>query len=258
MELNVNDLSKDSPLQVSAREDGVSWLEWGKALVALGLAVYFLINIITGDLTNYINTRFAWLSYVAVILFALIGVASLVGILRRDWNNRTSDHTVVSWSMILVMAIPLMLGTLVPSQPLGADAVDSISLRTTALNSGGSVARDPLDRNVLDWLRVFSGSTTPSDYDGTPADFAGFIYTEPDFPDNTVMVARFTVSCCVADASAIGIPVYWPDAATLEDGVWVQVQGSFEAAIFRDVKTPILQVETLDVIDQPDHPYLYP
>jgi putative membrane protein len=72
------------------------------------------------------------------------------------------------------------------------------------------------------------------------------------------MIARFTVSCCVADASALGVPAYWADVGTVEQGQWIRVQGAFQVGSFRDNTLPILQVESIELIDEPAHPYLYP
>ena len=39
----------------------------------IGLGMYFVYNIASGNIPNYVNARFAWLSYVAAALFLLIG-----------------------------------------------------------------------------------------------------------------------------------------------------------------------------------------
>jgi putative membrane protein len=72
------------------------------------------------------------------------------------------------------------------------------------------------------------------------------------------MVARFTVSCCVADASPIGLPVLYTGAGELAEGEWVRIQGMFRAGDFRGQTTPILQADTVETVAQPEHPYLYP
>ena len=55
---------------------------WVKALLLIGLGVYFVYNIASGNILNYVNARFAWLSYVAAALFLLIGVFSIWHLLR--------------------------------------------------------------------------------------------------------------------------------------------------------------------------------
>jgi uncharacterized repeat protein (TIGR03943 family) len=269
MDLNLHDLTQDAHVTLDTRTDRRAWMEWAKAGVTLGLAGYFAVLILAEDLTNYINTRFEWLSWVALALFLVLGLATLSGLLRKEATSVTSDHTMISWPTLMIMAIPLLMGTLIPSQPLGANAAQGdIGLTTAAFNVGSAVNKDPLDRNVLDWLRVFAGTDTPAEFDGTPAEFVGFIYHAPDMPDDHFMVARMTVSCCVADASGVGIPVHFPGSADLiaqaldtqadNRDLWVRVEGAFEAEVFRDTKTPVLQATGVEVVSEPDHPYLYP
>lgn len=230
-----------------------------QAVVLLGLAMYFAVNILSGSVTNYINMRFVWLSYVAVLIFAALGLASLYALRAGNSFNRGDDHQPVNLPIIMVMAIPLVLGTLIPSQPLGAEAIDgAVSFNAFAGLNAAVVQKDPLERDVLDWARVFTADKAPGTFNGQQADIIGFVYTEPTYPQDTVMVARFTVSCCVADASPIGLPVYWPDADTLESGQWVRVSGAFEARDFRGQLTPTLIADAVTLTEQPEHPYLYP
>jgi len=235
-----------------------------KVLVLFGLAVYFAYNIVSGNITNYINIRFDWLSYVAVFIFAMLGIGSAWALYRRDTDAGYSAdaHEVSSlgWWTIIIVALPLVMGTLIPSRPLSVDAISGgVQLSVASANSAAAFSRDPLERNVLDWLRVFAGETTPSRFDGEQANIIGFVYREPDFPTGHFMVARFTVSCCVADAQPIGLPVYAPELLDdLVDGDWVEVNGAFEAAVFRDTKVPIIQADAITIVSQPEHPYLYP
>ncbi len=239
---------------------GVSTLERFKAVVLLGLALYFAYNIASGNLSNYVNARFAWLSYVAVALFALLGLANAIAQFRRQTPIAIVGRTPTTWPMIAIAALPLLLGTLVPSQPLGADAIRGpVSLSVGGNPASASVfVKAPLERNVLDWLRVFATSPVAADFDGEQANFVGFVYHEPDFPDDVIMVARFTVSCCVADAAPVAMPVRWEDGEKPEIGEWVEVSGTFYSGMFRDSAMPILHLDDFAFVDTPEHPYLYP
>jgi uncharacterized repeat protein (TIGR03943 family) len=241
---------------------------WLKSGLLFGLALYFAYNILSGNLTNYINQRFAWLSYVAVALFLLLGVASVLELLRRDAHahhdheghaHHDHDHASVSWMALAVVAVPLLLGTLIPSQPLGATAIDgSISLSSASVMNATTFTTNPLEWNVLDWLRAFNASDDVQSFNGKQADVVGFVYREATFPDEKLMVARFTVSCCVADASAIGLPVVWPEAGSIPQDTWIRVQGTFQVGEFRGDTVPLLMAESVEEVPQPEHPYLYP
>ena len=239
-------------------------MDGAKTALLFGLALYFVYNIVSGNLTNYINERFAWLSYVAVVLFVLLGVGSVLDLLRHRGHHHDHDHddhthAALTWPVLLIVAVPLVLGTLIPSRPLGSAAVDgNISLSAASVTSSTTFTTDPAKWNVLDWLRAFSQSDDLNSFNGKEASVIGFVYKEPTFPEGSVMVARFTVSCCVADASAIGLPVAWTGTADLPADTWVQVKGTFKVGSFRGDTVPILQASSVEVIEQPAHPYLYP
>ena len=243
-------------------------LGWVKTVLLIGLALYFIYNILSGNLTNYINERFAWLSYVAVVLFLLLGIANAVDLLRarghhhdhdHDHDHHDHNHAVISWPVLAVVAVPLLLGTLIPSRPLGSAAIDgNISLTAASVTQATTFTTDPLKWNVLDWLRAFNRADDASEFNGKQANVIGFVYKEASFDDQEFMVARFTVSCCVADASAIGLPVRWEGTSDLTADTWVHIDGTFNVGEFRGATVPILTATTIEVIDQPEHPYLYP
>jgi len=242
-----------------ARENAQVWV---KTALLFGLGFYFIYVIASGNLANYINARFAWLSYVAVALFLLLGAASAMELLRNrghEHHDPDHHHGQVSWLALGIIAVPLVLGTLIPSRPLGSAAVGgNISLKAVSAANPQSFPSDPLKWNVLDWLRAFNNSSDVSSFNGRQADVIGFVYREATFPKDQFMVARFTISCCVADAGAIGVLVQWDAAQDFPADTWVRVQGTWEVGEFRDDSVPILRPTVVENIDQPEHPYLYP
>src|SRR5215217_5343568 len=83
---------------------------WAKSVVLLSLGVFFIYSIASGNLSNYINQRFAWLSYVAAGLFFLMGVANAVDLLlHRDYALLDRSHAPITWKIILILAVPLVL-----------------------------------------------------------------------------------------------------------------------------------------------------
>ena len=244
--------------------------QWLKTAILLGLGLYFIYNLLSGNLTNYINARFAWLSWVAAPLFLLLGALSAYSLLthRDDEHDEHADHDhgALTWPVLAVVALPLVFGTLLPSRPLGASAVEGDLTAGAGLigdEAAATVERDPLDWNVLDWLRAVNRSTDLTEFDGQEANLLGFVYRNDQFPAGHFVITRFIISCCVADASAVGMPVYWPEAAALDDGAasgdtWVRVHGAFALGEFSGNLFPILQADALEIVPEPEHPYLYP
>jgi uncharacterized repeat protein (TIGR03943 family) len=233
---------------------------WAKSVVLVGLGIFFIYSIASGNLTNYINERFAWLSYVAAGLFLLLGAANTVDLwLHRDYALLDRSHAPITWTVIAIVAIPLVLGTLVPSRPLGSAAAQGgVSLSAASITKATSFTTDPLKWNVLDWLRAFNMTDDVNSFNGKQADVVGFVYREATFPDNQFMVTRFTVSCCVADASALGLPVVSDKASQFPADTWVEIKGTLKVDKFKGDNWPILQAVSIEKIAQPEHPYLYP
>jgi uncharacterized repeat protein (TIGR03943 family) len=238
---------------------------WVKTAILLGMGVYFAALIVTSSLNNYINLRFAWLAWVAAGIFFALGGYSLYRLMRRENEDdhdhgHDHDHGEVSWGALIVLGVPLMLGALVPSQPLGAEAING-TVNTSVVTGASEITTftvAPENRNVLDWLRVFNATADFSTLDTQPADVVGFVYTEPGMAADEFMAARFTLSCCVADASAIGLPVVWDETASLNQNDWVRVTGTIEIQSTDGVTRPVLRAESVEVVAQPEHPYLYP
>ncbi|HYO88338.1 MAG TPA: TIGR03943 family protein [Candidatus Limnocylindrales bacterium] len=255
----MNEQANHNHEELHRRARAQGWLKTG---LLLGLGVYFSVLILTGSLNNYINPRFAWLTFVAAGVFFLLGGYNLYMLVRgqdEDGHDHGHDHT-VSWGALLLLGVPLALGVPIPSQPLGADAVGG-SISTTS--SAGVVDATtftiaPEYRNVLDWLRVFNAASDYTALEGQPANVIGFVYLEPDMPADEFMAARFTISCCVADASAIGLPVLWAGASGLPQGGWVQVQGVIEVAEVDGETRPVLRATSVETVAQPEQPYLFP
>jgi uncharacterized repeat protein (TIGR03943 family) len=84
------------------------------------------------------------------------------------------------------------------------------------------------------------------------------VYPDPRLPPGSFLLARFTLACCVADAFAIGVMVEWPQAEELEVGSWVRVRGPMAVGEIEGQTLPRLLADSLEPIQPPDQPYLFP
>ncbi len=244
------------------REEPVDRSAWAKSLILFGMGIYLTLLILTGNLDNYINQRFAWLVVVGALLFFVLGLTALNRSLNpephdHDHHHHDHDHHYhITWDILLVVAFPLLLAVLIPSRSLGIEAVNGgVSLNPVGV---AGVTRSPLDRNILDWLREFDRASTPAQFNGTPVDVIGFVYREPIHPESGFMLARFTMSCCVADAFPIGMPVIADDAGEYAAGGWLRLRGELKASTFGADILPVVFADSIERIDEPRQPYLYP
>lgn len=277
-----------------------------KAVVLGGLGLMFYSKISTGTLTFYINQRFAWLSFVAVLLLAALALTLVYRLIERrstgareqgrggeeergskgdmahdhedhlDGHHDHEDHHDhgnfvdpeqphqhrLSWGGVAIMAVPMLLGLLVPARPLGATAVSSRGIGLSAPDRPGSVTQAQRavtgPKNVLDWLREFTRNADPAAFSGEEVDVTGFVYRDPRNQADQFWVSRFTISCCVADASAIGLLVQTEQAAGLKNDSWVRVTGKLAVGEFAGEKIPVIAPAKIEPVDQPENPYLYP
>ncbi|MCY4146391.1 MAG: TIGR03943 family protein [Chloroflexi bacterium] len=238
---------------MSARDSRITW---AKLLILLGMGIYLTQLIISGNLTNYINQRFAWLAYVGAGIFFALALASLLQRIMPSLHGH--QHYRIGWDILLIAAFPLALALLIPSRSLGIEAINGgVSLRPVGVGNAATFARSPLDRNILDWLREFSRAT-PAEFNDLPVDVIGFVYREPVHAADEFLVSRFTMSCCVADAFPIGMPARADFIDEVAVGSWVRVQGRLTAANFAGEPLPVITVESLEPVDEPEQPYLYP
>jgi putative membrane protein len=247
---------------------------WLRAVLMVLLGLFFFDTLISGRITYYINQSFHWLAAFAGVAFLTLGVAGIVELMREpspsavdvlERDPRAHVHGVApSWAVLGVIAVPLVLGVLVPAKPLGAAAVGgsglSNSLAIAAQQSSATTfSIPPLERNIMDWLRSFGSSETPDEITGQEADVIGFVYHDVRLDDQSqFFLMRFIVSCCVADANSVGLVIETAQAPTLKPDSWVRITGRFQAKEVAGQRMPVLVAESITAAEQPEHPYLYP
>jgi uncharacterized repeat protein (TIGR03943 family) len=254
-----------------------------KAIIfaASGLMLYAKIS--DGTLAFYINQRFAWLTMLGVVLFFALALTmvyralvtqdrSLVPsaieegtelqLVRANVHQQQGASHRASWVAVALLTLPVVSGFFTPARPLGAGAIESRGIGLIAPDRPGTATQAERvttgPKNILDWLRDFSRNADPAAFNGKEADVVGFVYRDPRSGENEFWVSRFTVSCCVADASAIGLLVQTDEASALTADSWVRVTGKFTVGEFAGEKLPVITAEKIEPTEQPSQPYLYP
>jgi putative membrane protein len=235
-----------------------------KGLVLIGLALFLSHSVINGTLLFYINRRFAWLTLVAILLLLLIAAPYRRQGPSGQHHDRGQDHHHAGanvWMGVALVALPLLLGLLVPPRPLGAQAVGVREVNTDGMGlreDDAVLARAAAERNILDWLRAFQAADDPSAFDGQEASVVGFVFRDEAFAADQFMLSRFVVSCCVADATVVGLIVSWPGSVDLPLDTWVEVRGAFAHGQFDGESRSMLIADSVTPTLVPNQPYLYP
>lgn len=229
-------------------------------LTGLGLVLYSKLH--SGAIAFYVSRRFIWLIWGASLTLQLLGIIQWIRLLVMDPAKVESfdTHGLPVWSYAAIL-VPILLGTFIPHQPLGAGTVKnrgltsvvSVSKKTSVL----ALPR-PAERDIVDWMRSFDSNPDPEVFDGQPVDVTGFVYHNPRLPVDQFMIARFLITCCVADASAVGLPVRYKEACKLKQDTWVRVKGVSLSGEVMGESMPIILAGEVKVVHQPEDPYLNP
>ncbi|PTX60293.1 putative repeat protein (TIGR03943 family) [Melghirimyces profundicolus] len=85
----------------------------------------------------------------------------------------------------------------------------------------------------------------------------GFVYRSDDLPEGIVMVSRYTVTCCAADASVVGVFASFPGVEQLGEGIWIEVEGPLKSVRFQNSDMPLVKADGYKRIPAPADPYIY-
>jgi len=239
-----------------------------QALILGGLGIFLFSKVINGRVLLYINQRF-----VILVLLAAVALIFLAQFILRErppaqaeaqesgrqngWQNGQAG-----WALWL-LALPLLIGILAPERPLGAGVLAVRGISTTSTYVIQSASTRALEipstqRSVLDWIRAVNEAPDHSAFAGQPADVTGFVYHDSRLGPGQFMVARFSIACCVADASAIGMVVDWSESAALQSNQWVRVRGPVHIIEMESKPIAAIQAVSLEPIPEPVQPYLFP
>ena len=86
----------------------------------------------------------------------------------------------------------------------------------------------------------------------------GFVYKEPSFSQNQLVVSRFMIVHCIADAVILGFLTEFDDANKLDEDTWIEIEGVLDTTNYDGVAMPIIKVVNWNKINEPIEPYVYP
>ncbi|WP_163581561.1 TIGR03943 family putative permease subunit [Gracilibacillus saliphilus] len=128
---------------------------------------------------------------------------------------------------------------------------------------------DQLRSNILQQTHIKMDETLFSTYyqeimanaeqlQGTKVTFSGFVYREEGFSQQQLVIGRFLITHCVADAGLIGFLTEFDQAANIEDNTWLKVTGTIQLTNYQGSPIPIIKATEVETIKEPDQPYVYP
>lgn len=221
-------------------------------LLAIGYGLYLVRAYATGALYVYIHPIYVIPTLVTGALLLVLGA---IGLVARGRQGERPPALAVA-----VLAVPLLVGLVVPASPLGVAtaAQRGLDLAPPASADVRAVAGPPEGFTIKDWINAFHADPEPGRHAGKPARVTGFVVRDERLPDGWFLVARFVVQCCAVDAQPIALVVRPAGAAPPPaEGAWVAVEGVIEVAEVSGERRAVVAATAVAGTEAPAQPYLY-
>jgi uncharacterized repeat protein (TIGR03943 family) len=162
-----------------------------------------------------------------------------------------------SWLNLAILLLPLCYWAGVQDTSLGSHALENRSVP-------GSVLSSLKLRDTRAQIEK-TGELTPlqvlqyfKDYKGKQITTLGMVYADETFPDQHVLVYRFVLFCCAADAWPAATLVSHENIASFENDTWVKVTGTMDLKQAAGFVFPYIEATEVTAVDQPKLPYIFP
>jgi uncharacterized repeat protein (TIGR03943 family) len=209
-------------------------------------AAFFTVVWFSGDTSRYLGERTMW-----VVPFGAVatGLAAIGLLLRPTANDRPVQGPEALG--IVVMLVPVLAVLAVPNAQLGASAAERRAIDPSATARLAASNDNPGPGLSYAYIMAAQDRPQPGVEPGTPVRLVGFVMRRPGTPDTMFQIARFFITCCVADATVLYATVD-PPAEAPPRNTWLDLTGT----LARRNGQLIVQAEQLRRIAPPQHPYL--
>lgn len=164
-----------------------------------------------------------------------------------------------------VLAVPLLLALVFPTRGLasfsatqrGPQIAGMTTVHGAATVHRVSLSVDTSSFSLQDWVGALSADPNPRDYQGKPINLTGLVIHNPgSVPPGYIMVLRYQVTCCIADARPEGLIVRDTSNGALQDNQWVTVHGTMGTADYQGQKVAVVAPKQI-VPTKAGNPYMY-
>ncbi|MEO1400985.1 MAG: TIGR03943 family protein [Cyanobacteria bacterium J06635_1] len=239
-------------------------------ILALGAWGIMLVKYwITGKLYVLLHPDYQWLSNTAAVVLLLMATFKLLQLivkLRQPLPTTPGpSHFMLlpaKWSSFLLLAVAVF-GLIYTPRAFASDTAlqrgvsDTLSL-TRSQPQRFVRQTQPEERTIIDWVRTLNVYPEPDAYTDQGVNVKGFVIHPEEWPDDYLMISRFVLTCCAADAYPVGLPVkvIGSRKAYPVDG-WLEVTGNMMTETLNDRRQLVIKPTDLENIDEPRNPYEY-
>lgn len=249
-------------------------IPWMPLLDVLAISAWGVLMIkywLTGKLNLLIHPDYQWLVILAGFAFLALGFSKGLEIFKKYQKNQLYQLTPQvmhftlfppGWSSTLLLAIAI-IGIIIKPQVFNSQTAlqlgvsDVIGMTRSQPQSFRS-AKPPEQRSLLEWVRTLHAYPDPDRYTGQKVKVQGFVIHSPTLPDDYMLIARFVITCCAADAYPVGLPVKLAQSRqNFKPDTWLEIEGNMITENLQNKRQLVISASNFKPIDQPANPYEY-
>jgi len=254
-------------MMVGKRSRGLS--PWLDVLAIAAWGILFLKYWLTGKLYLLIHPNYMGLTVAAGVAMLAIALWRAIMLLRRRLPTAISlpseSHLSLfppGWSSVLLLSTAIV-GLLISPRAFASQTAfqrgvtDNMTL-TRIKPQAFQGSSNSEDKSIVDWVRTLSVYPEPDAYMGQKVKVQGFVIHSPKLPQQYLLISRFVITCCAADAYPVSLPVklsgsrnaYKPDS-------WLEIEGQMITETLDGKRQLAIAATSLKSISEPKNPYDY-
>jgi uncharacterized repeat protein (TIGR03943 family) len=114
----------------------------------------------------------------------------------------------------------------------------------------------PESKTLVDWVRTLNNYPEPDAYLGQKVNINGFVFYPKNLQGNYLMLSRFVITCCAADAYPVSLPVKFTGTRqNYPQDSWLQVKGKAIVETFSGSRQFVIEASEIRSIPAPKNPY---
>jgi uncharacterized repeat protein (TIGR03943 family) len=188
----------------------------------------------------------------------------LIAMLLRPVHGAARPVSLTAWVRGGMLLLPLLyMGSLVFGS--AASGLNSFALQKRSLGLGAASdfnsIPDSSDTSAVNTNAPISLGEVAWHMHrlaGTRVITEGRVSVDDSLPPGQIVIFRFVIICCAADAMPVEVVVQSPKTSALKPDDWIRVSGILKTEQKDGNTVPVIMADQIDPIPTPDDPYLSP
>jgi uncharacterized repeat protein (TIGR03943 family) len=187
---------------------------------------------------------------------------------RKRSPQKNQDATAAShvklfplgWSSLLLIVTALIGLTFTPrifnsQAAIQRGVTDTVAVTRSNPQAFRSSAK-PEERTLIDWIRTLNVYPEPDSYTGQKVNVQGFVIHSPNLAEQYLLISRFVITCCAADAYPVSLPVKLSESRNAyPPDTWLQIEGQMITEVLDGKRQLTIEAKKLSRIPEPQNPY---